>query len=434
MTMRRALALFVICLPSVASAESTRLTIDDVVRVATASHPSLTAARARAVAARDLAKSAGGRMLPAITVSDEYQHYNDVFAPAFPVAGPAPAPSIQVRDQNTNTFVASASQPIAGLLRRSEDYKARARSAEAADAGVAVAESATREALQTEYLHMFEARAMQEIARVSESELGEQVVVTAAAVKAGTLTQADLLRVKVAQANARQQGIAAQTQVTLSRASLLSAIGSDPGDASVEFVEPAALLDAAEGPAPRASAESAVERRPEIAQAALSAAAARHQARARGYAMLPEVDLEGAYLRVDGQVFAPKNSGYVGMKASWPIWEWGASAHERSAAAAQADAAEADLEAERRRVRVEVASRAAQLDAAASAVDVANEAIASAEEAYRVMQVSVRAGAATVTDLLDSQAALTGARLNATRARYERAIAKVALDRATGAR
>jgi outer membrane protein len=431
--MRQTLLLLVLFVPSIAAAETTRLTVDDVLRAATTSHPSLVAARARAEAARDMAKSAGGRMLPAIVVT-EFQHYDDVFAPSFPIAGPTPAPSIQVRDQNTNTFVAAASQPIVGLLRRREDYRAEARTAEAADFGVAAAESATREALQSEYLRMFEARALQEIAKVSEAELGEQVTVTAAAVKAGTLTHADLLRVKVAQANARQQGIAAKTQVTLSRARLLSAIGSDPNDAAVEFVEPTSLLDAAELAAPHASAAVALARRPEVAQATLAAEAAQHQARARSYALLPEVDLEAAYLRVDGQVFAPKNSGFVGVKASWPIWEWGATANARNAAAAQAEAARADVETERRRVQVEVTSREAELEAAASAVDVSKEAIASAEEAYRVTEVSVRAGAATVTDLLDSQAALTGARLNATRARYERAIAKVALDRATGAR
>ncbi len=213
----------------------------------------------------------------------------------------------------------------------------------------------------------------------------------------------------------------------------MSAIGLDPNDTTIEFVEPTPLLDGAEVPAPRVSSELAIARRPEVAQATLAAEAARHQARARGYALMPEVDLEGAYMHVTGQVFAPKDSGFVGVKASWPIWEWGASANARNAAALQAEAANADVETERRRVQVEVTSRAAQLDAAASAVDVAKEAIVSAEEAYRVTQVSVRAGAATVTDLLDSQAALTGARLNATRARYQRAMAKVALDRATGA-
>jgi outer membrane protein TolC len=65
-------------------------------------------------------------------------------------------------------------------------------------------------------------------------------------------------------------------------------------------------------------------------------------------------------------------------------------------------------------------------------VGLARETIASAEEAYRVTDAQVRAGAATTTDLLDSQAALTQARLNLERARYEEAMARVSLTRAMG--
>jgi outer membrane protein len=68
------------------------------------------------------------------------------------------------------------------------------------------------------------------------------------------------------------------------------------------------------------------------------------------------------------------------------------------------------------------------------AVEVAQTAIASAEEAYRVTSAQVSAGTATTTDLLDSQSALTTAKLNLARAEYERAVARVALDRATTAR
>src|SRR5262249_39679528 len=161
-----------------------------------------------------------------------------------------------------------------------------------------------------EYLRMFEAQAMEDIAHASENELGEQVTVTAARVKAGVLNNADLLRVQNAQANARQQGIAARTQGTVSRATLLGAIGLSPADRTMESAEPTALL-AADKP-PTVSPEAAQARRPEVTQASLGAEAAEHEARARGYAMLPEVALEGAYLRVDGQVFAPKNSAFVG--------------------------------------------------------------------------------------------------------------------------
>jgi len=295
---------------------------------------------------------------------------------------------------------------------------------------VRLTEAAMREAIQVGYLQMFEALAVEEIAHASEAELGEEVTVTEAQVKAGTLTQADLLRVKVAQANAKQQGIAARTRAVVARAGLLSAVGLPPGDEDVQFVEPTSLLEAS---SKTAVSESALENRPEVAQARLTAEAARHEARSRTYAMLPEVDLEAAYSHVDGQVFAPKDSAFVGIRAAWTFFEWGAQYQARGAASARADAAAQDLEVERRQVRVEVTARSAELAAAANAVSVAQQAIQSAEEAYRVTDVQVRAGAATVTDLLDSQSALTQARFNLARARYEQAISRVELERAAAA-
>jgi outer membrane protein len=95
-----------------------------------------------------------------------------------------------------------------------------------------------------------------------------------------------------------------------------------------------------------------------------------------------------------------------------------------------ADAAAVDLENQRRVVGVEVQDAIAQSQAAAVSVGVAEKTIASAQEAYRVEQALVNAGSATTTDLLDAQAALTTARLNLARARYELAIQRVALARA----
>jgi outer membrane protein TolC len=63
---------------------------------------------------------------------------------------------------------------------------------------------------------------------------------------------------------------------------------------------------------------------------------------------------------------------------------------------------------------------------------VASDTIAQAEEAFRVTQATVRAGAATTTDLLDAQAALTQARLNLVRSKYEELRARSALFRALG--
>ena len=215
-----------------------------------------------------------------------------------------------------------------------------------------------------------------------------------------------------------------------------AALGMRPREsAEVTLVEPRPLLAAARA-ATAARAEDSLagahERRPETRQQEHLAAAADREARARGYALLPEVNLEAAYVRVDGQQFAPKNSAFVGVKAEWGIWEWGATAHAHRAATAQAAAARRDAEGVERQIEAEVVGALADGDAARGAVHAAEDAIASAEEAYRVTEAQAKNGAATTTDLLEAQAALTQARLNLTRAEYELALAHVRLARATG--
>ena len=84
-------------------------------------------------------------------------------------------------------------------------------------------------------------------------------------------------------------------------------------------------------------------------------------------------------------------------------------------------------------MRGEVSGRIDQLSAATAAIEVAKTALSSAEEAYRVTAEVVRAGSGTTTDLLDAQSALTQARLNLVRSKYQQALARVQLRRAMGA-
>jgi len=203
----------------------------------------------------------------------------------------------------------------------------------------------------------------------------------------------------------------------------------------VTLVEPQPLLAAARAAAPATAGAlltEAHDKRPEVRQQAHLALSSELDARSHGYSLLPEVNLEAAYVRVDGQKFAPANSEFVGVKADWNIWEWGATEHSRQAAKAQAAAARQDAEATDRQVEAEVESAVADGDAARGAVQAAEEAITSAEEAYRVTEAQTKAGTATTTDLLEAQSALTQARLNLTRAEYELALSHIRLARATG--
>jgi len=227
------------------------------------------------------------------------------------------------------------------------------------------------------------------------------------------LTKADVLRVKVSQANAKQQEIQAHAQAEVARANLIGAIGVSLDDESVQFAEPATLLAEAKAPLPDAKTaqRTAAAQRPELQQRKSSAESAHHTAKARGFALLPDFDFEGGYLHFDGQTFNAKNSGYVGVKAQWAVWEWGASFYAHKAATAEADAADLAEKDMARQIGVTIES---------------------AEEAYRVTKAGLQAGTATTTDLLDAQSALTQARLNLTRAQYEDALTRVTLKRGLG--
>jgi outer membrane protein TolC len=417
--------------PATALAAPRALTIDDAVALAVRANPRLAAARERLRAADETATSVGRRMLPSVHLSEEYQVYNS----AFDIVFNPMAPPVRVRNQITNTFVASADQPVLGLLRADNEYGAQVEGKAAAEAQLAAAEAELRQVVETQFLRFFEAQALEQIAASSVRELSEQVTVAKARLATGVITQADLLRIEVAVANARQQGLQAHSQNQVARAQLLAAMGVAADAAGdITLVEPTALLRAAR-PAPRVMASllpEARRRRPELAQQYHLVLAADDQARARTYALLPDVDLEAAYTRVDGQQFAPKNAAFVGVRAQWAIWEWGATEHQRRAANAQAAAARRDAESLQRQIETELESSLAEGAAARGAVDAAEQAIASAEEAYRVTEAQVNAGTATTTDLLEAQSALTQARLNLTRAQYELALSEVNLRRASG--
>lgn len=407
-------------------AHAERLTIEQVARLVVTSGPELGAARERAQAAVEDKKGSRGRLLPTIRVSDEYQHWDSPFS--FSTGGPA----LTVREQDINTFSVGATQPLVGLFSRVEDFRGKSVTADAAVQGLRASESSAREAVELEFLRYFEAKTRGEVARASEQELAQQVTETEARVNAGTLTKADLLRVRVAESTARQQGIVADADATVSRATLLAAIGRAPDDPSVELVAPTALLSLGDMAAP---APEVVEgRRAEIQQAKLRAEAADHDASARKYALLPEVNLEAGYAHVNGQIFMPTDSAFVGIKADWAIWEWGTTYAAKEAAAAEARARTLEVDAAKRRVRAEVTGRKAELSASASAVALAQETVVSAEEAFRVTTALVRVGSGTTTDLLNAESALTQARLSLERSRYAQAVSRIRLERAAGLR
>jgi outer membrane protein len=419
-----------------ARGEERRLTVDDAVRMALAENPRILAATHRARANQRLSLSVGAGLLPSIDIAEEYQHYDSPYAIAAPLGADgmmSVAPATIIRKQDINTFSVTARQPVVGLLHRSQEYVSQVEAAKAASADAAAVRSAIREQVQVAFLQYFEARALEEIARASQAQLSEQLLVARQKLDAGVLTRSDVLRVDVAAANAEQQRAFAFSDGEAARARLFAAIGLDPGAQEIEMIEPVELIDQ-DGRLPGyvEGRATALRSRPELLRLRHTAASLRATGRARWFSLLPEVDAEGGYLRTDGQTFQPPNAAYVGVRATWPVWQWGATLFAAEAATQFAEAASFDLDDERRAVTAEVATELSRVRAVVVSVRVAARAIVSAEEAFRVTRMQLDAGTATTTDLLDSQAALVTAKLNLARARYGRAIELATLSRILG--
>jgi outer membrane protein len=408
----------------------TRLTVEQAVQEAIRVTDQLRASRARAEAAEDLSRSARGQLLPALNATEQYQHWDSTFA--IGLAGQ----NFVARNINTNTLSLTATQPVLGLVHLGYGLSSANHSADASRSDAQVTAASLGEQVRTTYLRLFEALAQQGIAEASVEELQKQVQDAESRYRAGTITKADLLRFQTAAANAQQQFIQAQTDAMVDRQGLLTYLARNPEDESIQFVEPEELERLAAEPVSQpvdGLINQSLAKRPEVHRAVAQAEAARDNDRAQFTALLPEVNVQAAYAYTRGQLFYPENSGYVGVFVNWPFWSWGTQFYAARSAERQADAADALAQDARRQAAYDVSSRYVQLQAQFVAVQVAETAITSAEEAYRVTDAQVRAGIGTTTDLLDAQSALTTARLNLARARYERAVARVALDRATAA-
>ncbi len=415
------------------------LTMEDAVRLALQHNPRLESRRESAAADGEDAKSVRGGLLPQLSVSANY--YNASSPETINLAGLLGSsgtssglpPSLTLSGFGVGLGIATASQPLLGLWHRAHELASSNDRADASQADVREQEADMRQQVEADFLSLYEARALQGIAKATQEELREQKLVTEAKVQRGVATKSDLLRVVVAIANASEQQIESEVQERAARAALLTLLGLPPRSTDVDFAEPKELGEREVPSDPQQAEALALDHRPEVAAAMLQRSAAHHTFIASELKLLPELDATAMYVRLQGLPSAlPPDYFTVGFSLSWAIWDSGTAYYHSRAASDRADAAAAAAVDTRERVTLEVNDRLDEERSAAAAVSVAEEALAQAEEAFRVTAATVKAGAATTTDLLDAQSALTQARLNLVRARYGQLRARSALTRALG--
>ncbi len=245
-----------------------------------------------------------------------------------------------------------------------------------------------------------------------------------ARVQQGLMLESELQRLKAAHAQVDAQKADVIRQVRAAR----SGLGLLTGSAPVEAVLATPLQ--AEAVAPGGSTPVSV--RADLQAAGLQAKAAGQAAKAAAGSLRPEVGLElgAGTLRQSWHQGGTWTWAAVGVK--WKVF----SAPDRArsnAAHAQARAAEDMRTFKQQQAEHEVRVAREALRAAEAKHAAAMEGLAASEESRRLREARHREGLTPLTDVLDAEAALQGARTLLLQSLYDLRTSRAALDLATGA-
>lgn len=253
--------------------------------------------------------------------------------------------------------------------------------------------------------------------------------------RAGTVSNFDVLRAKVALANAQPDLITARNDYRNSIEQLRQSLGVPRGGQELPAV--VGTLDYAAQDFPLETAlASAHEHRPELLRLAKLQEAGEEtvtNAKANYY---PNLAVYGAYERVgEGLVQGGSfnaNGWLLGVQSSWAIFDGRATAGHVRQTKSQLRQTRLSAASEELSVDVEVRQAVSSLQEAQELVAASQQTADEAAEALRLANSRFKAGSATQLDVLTSQVALTQARTNQLQADYTHLVAVANVRKAIG--
>ena len=249
----------------------------------------------------------------------------------------------------------------------------------------------------------------------------------------GAGVRADVLKAMAHVESNRLDVITAEKNLAVARASLLGYLGLD-----VTLPLELALPGEGKGPVPTFDEcmRTAVENRPELSEMEYTLQATEDGVGAAWGEYLPSVTGSFAYEWNDDEMSADlfnelNRSWNARLSVNIPIFNIGTTSRIRQWKS-NAAAAEHSLEVTRQGVAFEIQEALLSLEESEKKIDVAGRSVAAAEEDLRVSQGKYKYGLVPILNLIESQASLALARAARVEAIYGNRSARAALERATG--
>lgn len=422
--MRWPRALLVLLIAAPAAAQQVEVTLEEAIRRALQVQPAMVQARGNQRSAGAGARSAFGAYLPSVSVGASAFRSN--------VSRIDQTTGQEVPPEYSYTGSLNASLELFDGFRRLANLRASSANRDAAEASV------VRERFQvtlTTKEAFYDALAVEELVRVADAQVRraqQQLQISVEKLRAGSATRSDSLRSTVEYGNARIALLQARAALATAQANLGRQIGVD---VPVRAAPDTTLPSAPDTTALRATAVAGAPQVEEAEAIARSARALVWSARAQYWPTL-SVSYSNNRQGIGSPNF-PLFGGYPETFSwrfglSWTLFNGFSREANQVSAAVQRDVAEARAADTRRLVNAQLTQLLAALSTAFEQITIARENTAAATEDLRVQNERYRVGAATILDLLTSQAALTQAEVNVITTRFNYLIARARVEAVAG--
>ena len=269
--------------------------------------------------------------------------------------------------------------------------------------------------------------------------LEEQLQDTRHRFDVGAVPRFNVLRAEVELANAKPPLIRAQSDLRLSRESLVKLLAIDAREKRQDFTpinftgeltyeQRSWSLDDA--------LTQALVRRPEYQQAEKQVGLARESVRVATTGYKPEVKIFGDYglanTTFGNKVDQTKHGWTAGTTASWALFDGMLTLGQVRQARAKLAESELDYADARRSIELEVRQAYSDYLQALELIEASKKTVEQGEESLRLAEARFRAGTGTQLDVLSAQTALTDARSNEIQALHDYNVALATLERVTG--
>ncbi len=383
----------------------------------------------RTRAADAVLKSRRTEFLPTFSAEYNYTRNDEPRFSVIPTLG-------VVQPEEQYAFVTSVTQPLFTGFALTNQHQLAEMGLDAARLNEALVRRDIVFEAKRVYFLLLKAQKLKVVAEEAVTMLEAQTEVAANYHEVGMTPLNDLLKTKVELANARQDLVAAQNNLEISRADFNLLLRQPIGTS----VTPADILDYA--PLSRSLAEcleTAEKDRVEVAVAGLEIQIREKEVSLAKKDYYPTVQVQGNYYKlgtdwqVDGGEGISDSSFWdVQAQARWDFWQWGKTGYgvaEKKSRLTEARLNRTDLQ---DKIQREVKQAWLKADEFEKNIVTVQSAIEQAREGFRISEELFKEQMATSTDVLDARTQLSETMTRYYNALYDFQIAAAALDRAMG--